>query len=514
MSLPRLQEPIIHRQINIDDRHIGHRRRPAALTHGVGHGVAAQQLVTAEQEPQRLVDRGLALPRRQQEDLQVLLDRPAGTLPLQGVVRHPKAAGGEHRSAVPVFLERPRLAHQPVDHVAVLDAVLAPAPKPRQLVHPTGPVPDLQSFGPDVDLDPLADQLARYRVDVPADVDRAPRGDPHLDPPAHLQPPGWQRRQDGLLLGDPLAPVRVPPGHDLAEECLVRAACGELATPPQQEGLVDRLLEPVVTLLDVPVLVGLPRPDRLGFQAVMDQQRLVPPGEHLGVGVGLDRGTEAVGAVLPGNPSQFPQRVLQPLAQALPALREADRAGLPVGVGQHEVVDQVVERYARNRDAQLGHVGEVRGAEPPRFVGLREEHLLGWPFEGPPQFDPPLEGPQLPVGVAAREAALQVQKEGLGLEAGVEPERLQEFGPDVLERVLPGPPGVGDAPLAGESVRVAVLACRLLVDARLVRGVGQGVFGLEQLPQPPELAIGEHPSAPSSVEPKRDSLPGLRGREF
>jgi hypothetical protein len=28
------------------------------------------------------------------------------------------------------------------------------------------------------------------------------------------------------------------------------------------------------------------------------------------------------------------------------------------------------------------------------------------------------------------------------------------------------------------------------------------------------LAIGEHPSAPSSEEPKRDSLPGLRGREF
>jgi hypothetical protein len=51
MSLPRPQEPIVHGQIDIDDRHIGHRRRPAALTHRLGHGVAAQQLVTAEQEP-------------------------------------------------------------------------------------------------------------------------------------------------------------------------------------------------------------------------------------------------------------------------------------------------------------------------------------------------------------------------------------------------------------------------------------------------------------------------------
>jgi hypothetical protein len=38
----------------------------------------------------------------------------------------------------------------------------------------------------------------------------------------------------------------------------------------------------------------------------MVQQGLVSPCEHLRIGVGLDRGTEAVGAVLPGNPSPFP----------------------------------------------------------------------------------------------------------------------------------------------------------------------------------------------------------------
>jgi hypothetical protein len=51
MSLPRLQEPIVHRQIHINNGHIGHRRRPAALTYSFGHGVAAQGLVAAEQEP-------------------------------------------------------------------------------------------------------------------------------------------------------------------------------------------------------------------------------------------------------------------------------------------------------------------------------------------------------------------------------------------------------------------------------------------------------------------------------
>ena len=233
---------------------------------------------------------------------------------LQGVVRHPEPAGGEHRVAVAVLLERPRLAHQPVDHVAVLDPVPAPAPKPRQLVHPTGPVPDLQAFGPDVDLDPLADQPARHRVDVPADVDRAPAVDPDLDPPARLQPPRRQRRQHGLLLGEPLGAVGVLPGHDLAEERLVLPGAGEVAAPAKHQGLVDGLLDPVVSLLHVPILVRLPRLDRLGLQSVMVQQGLVSPCEHLRIGVGLDRGTEAVGAVLPGNPSQFPQGVLQPFA--------------------------------------------------------------------------------------------------------------------------------------------------------------------------------------------------------
>ena len=392
--------------------------------------------------------------------------------------------------------------------------MLASAPQPRQVVHPAGPVPDLQGLGPDVDLDPLADQAALQRIGVAADVDRAPRIDPHLDPPAHLQPPRRRRRQHGLLLGEPLAAVRVPPGHDLAKERLVVTPAGEVAAAPQHQGPVDGLLEPMVTLLDVAVPVRLPGGDGLGPQAVMRQQRPVSLREPLGVGVGLDGRTEAVGAVLPWGPSQLPQGVLQPVAQALPALREADRAGLPVGVGRHEVIDQVVERLAGDGDAESGHVGEIRGAKQPRLVDLCGEHLLGRPFQGAPPFDPPLEGAQLPMGVAAREAALQVEEEGLGLEAGVDPERLQGFGPDVPERVLPGPPGVWGRHPAGGRAGVAVLPRRLLVDPGLVRGLGQRVFGLEQLPQPPEQAIGDHPSAPASGEPKWDSLPGVRSREF
>ena len=107
-----------------------------------------------------------------------------------------------------------------------------------------------------------------------------------------------------------------------------------------------------------------------------------------------------------------------------------------------------------------------RLGEPTRLVDLGEEDLLGRPFEGSPPFDPPLQAAELDVGEPPRKTALQVEEESLGLEARVEPEHLKQFGPDVLERVLPGPPGVGDSSLTGERVGVAVLACRLLVDAR------------------------------------------------
>jgi hypothetical protein len=199
-----------------------------------------------------------------------------------------------------------------------------------------------------------------------------------------------------------------------------------------------------------------------------------------------------------GDSSQFPQGVLQALAEALEALGEADGAGLPVGVGEHEVIDHVVERLAEDGDAELGHAGEVALGEASGFVDLGEEDLLGRPFEGSPLFDPPLQATELDVGEPPRIAALQVEEEGLGLEARIEPEQFEEIGPDILERVLPGPPGMRDSPLTGEQVGVAVLACRLLVDFSPIGGVGECRFGLEQLPQPPELTIGDHPFAPVS----------------
>jgi hypothetical protein len=498
MVLPRLKEPVVHRQVHIHDRDVGHRRGSLTPAEGLGHRVGVGRPALVEQEPQRLVHVALPLPSGQEEDRQVVLDHAAGPPVLQQVVGHPEPAGREHRVAVAVLLERSRLADQPVDDVAVLDAMPAPTSEPRQGVQFPGPVPDVEGLGPDVDIDPFADQSAGQRVGVAADVDRAARIDPRLEPSGHLQPSGRQGRQDGHLFMESLLSVGVAPGHEPPEERLIVASIGEVTAASEHQGLVDGLLEAVMTLLDVAILVGLSRPDRLAFEAIMREQSLVSPGEHSRVGIAVDRRGQAIGAVTPGNPSQLPQGVLEAVAEALEALGEADGAGLPVGVGEHEVIDHVVERLAEDGDAELGHAGEVALGEPARLVDLREEHLLGRPFEGPPPFDPALQATELDIGEPPRIAALQVEEKGLGLEARVEPEQFEEFGPDVLERVLPGPPGMRDSPLTGKRVGIAVLACRLLVNAGLVSGLGQSVFGLDQLPQPPEQAIGDHPFAPVS----------------
>jgi len=244
------------------------------------------------------------------ENRQVVLDHAAGPPVLQEVVGHPEPAGGEHRIAVAILLERARLFDQPVDDVAVLDAMLASASESRQGVQLPGPMPDVESFGPDVNIHLFADQTTRQRVRVAADMDRAPRIDSGLEPSRHLQATNRQRRQHGHFFEKSLLSVGIASGHELFEKRLVVASAGEIAAAPEHQGLVDGLLETMVTLLDVAILVGLSWLDRLTFEAIMGEQSLVSASEQLGFGIAVDRGGQAIGAVSPGDSSQFPQGVL------------------------------------------------------------------------------------------------------------------------------------------------------------------------------------------------------------
>ena len=91
-------------------------------------------------------------------------------------------------------------------------------------------------------------------------------------------------------------------------------------------------------------------------------------------------------------------------------------------------------------------------------VDLIKEDLLGWALGGPPRFDLPLQGAELAVGKSAWEATLELGEEGMALEAGGFLQQVAELGPDVLERILPGPPGSWGERFTGQAIRLPVLS--------------------------------------------------------
>lgn len=341
------------------------------------HQRRAQPAVPSAQTLQSRLDAALALLGRQVQDLQIFLGRTLRLLRQQPVVGQPKAARREQVVAVAVVRKGARLAHQPVDDVPVMDAMLAPATQTRQVFHLLLGVPHLDVVGVDAGLDPFPDQTAGHRVGVAADVDRAAVIHPHRHALAGVEPLRRQRSQHGQIFLKTLHPPLVALGEQRSHKRLVVAAAGEIPVATQQQRLVQGALEAVMALLHVAVFVRPGRVDGLALQAVVLQQALITLLKRVPLATRRHGGCQRIGAVYLRHTAQFRQRVLQPGAETLEALGEADRARLPVRVGQHEVVDQVCKRLTVDGNAQAGAVREVRGTQPAGLMHLGEEHFLG-----------------------------------------------------------------------------------------------------------------------------------------
>ena len=138
-----------------------------------------QGATRAQQPLQHHFNPGLAFPGRQVQDLHVLLGGTPRLLGPQRVIRQAKATAGEQVVAVAVVREGARLAHQPVDDVPIVNAVLAAAPQARQPFHQPLGVPDLDVVGVQTGLDPFPNESAGHRVGVALHVDSAAAIDPH-----------------------------------------------------------------------------------------------------------------------------------------------------------------------------------------------------------------------------------------------------------------------------------------------------------------------------------------------
>lgn len=250
-------------------------------------------------------------------------------------------------------------------------------------------------------------------------VDQAPRIDAATHLPATVQTRLRQGFQSRDLLGKAIPPCVVANRHDPVQEARVLSAAGEVAATTQQQRLIDGGLEVVVRRLGIAVLVRLPGVDPLSRQAVVIQQVAV-------AGLELPRRrevvhcrAETVAAVPPGHTSEFPQRRLHAVGKRLEGLRDAQAHRFPVRVGQDEVVDHVLERLPRDRDAQRGHVREIGRGEVGGLMHLAEDRELGRSVAGPPLPDPPLEGASVGIEELAGVLLAEPVEECLGQELGL-----------------------------------------------------------------------------------------------
>jgi hypothetical protein len=98
------------------------------LLDGKSNRLRRDGLAAGDGQTQRVLHRILAVPGRQLQNLQVFADALAMTMiATQPIVGDPKVTGRKHVLPILVILERARLADQRIDHVTVIDRVLAAA---------------------------------------------------------------------------------------------------------------------------------------------------------------------------------------------------------------------------------------------------------------------------------------------------------------------------------------------------------------------------------------------------
>lgn len=452
--------------------------------------------------PQGVVHRRFAVAGRMLQNPQILASSHPRCVPaLQLVISHAKTAIGKQVLAEAVVLKSARFSHQLIDDVPIVDGVLVAAYQPRQRLDVLPRVPNFHAISVELDIDFLADQAAVDRVGIAVNVNQAPRVHTHRrNSQAALLPLGRKRPEQGPFFGVPLMTRGVARGDNVLQKPHVLLAAGKVAAATQVQGLVHGRLEVSMRRLAVAVLVRLADVDPLARQAVVFQQTQVPRLKFAFGRQVVDRRGETIAAMPTRHAPQFPQRVLQAVGQGLERFRRAHRHRLPVRVGQHEVIDQVVERLTENRDSQRVHVGEVRSRQIPRVMHLLEHHRAGRAEQRSPLLDTPLERAAVARVQLPRMLALEPVEQRLRLQTRLRLQPGLSQRPQFRQRIPPG--AIGAAPLlgAGKRSQRAILACRLLVHSSPPGCHRQPVLRIQIPKQLPYLSIRDHRKPPGGKE--------------
>ena len=146
----------------------------------------------------------------------------------------------------------------------------------------------------------------------------------------------------------------------LMDEPGVIVAGVEIPAAPQDEGLVDGVLEAVVALLGDAVLVAPAPIDTGGSESVMVQQGGVGVIEIPAAATAhfVGRGGGIVAAYHLGDASQSPQRGLQSLLQRQEGLADSDLGVTPPRVAEYQMEELVVVRLTGDGHRQGVAMGE------------------------------------------------------------------------------------------------------------------------------------------------------------
>jgi hypothetical protein len=208
----------------------------------------------------------------------------------------------------------------------------------------------------------MADEPGRHRVEHLPERETARRGDGDdrllvIAGPLPGQPP-----ERGPFGRDALGMVGVLAAYDLVDEATIAGEIFEVGDPAHQQRVAGGLPEMAVRTFDPAILMGHPAVVAGRLHPVMGAQCVIAPSQiftRIVVQV-AERGREAVAAMLERRATQRPQRILQSFGQRDIAFAAEDHVGmLEARVGKPEVIEPVIEPNPGDRDAQVGHVGEV-----------------------------------------------------------------------------------------------------------------------------------------------------------
>jgi hypothetical protein len=175
--------------------------------------------------------------------MDILLIRTARLLGHQRVIRPAIDQRRIQLLAVDVAGKRPRLPHQPVDEVPVVDPALVPAPQARQALHQLLGIPDLDLLQADPHFDLRTDQSRRHRIGIVLHPNGAASTHPHALPFQRLQTPRRQGPEVRHLLGHLRRPPRIALAEHPQDELPVLRAAGKNAAAAEQQPLLHRLFE-------------------------------------------------------------------------------------------------------------------------------------------------------------------------------------------------------------------------------------------------------------------------------